>query len=375
MVNTSSDSAKLRIDMQHADARACENYRSFAGQRVTGAAQTPVWYETWLAASGQTGRIIWVFEGDRPVAALPLVEARRHGVTILEFAGGGHANGNFCPCAGTSLQIPLSLLARAVKDAAPHIAMISLERQHRVLAGQENFLASQATRSSPNIALAASLEGGFAKLLERANGKKKAKKRRLQLRRFEEVGAQELRSAATIADIDQILPAFFEMKQARFKKAGIADVFAEPHIRKFWRDLFVASLDEPARPFSLEVLLVAGKPRAITGSSLLADRSVCEFGAISDDELTSVSPGEFLAYSNIETACAKGLSLYDFSVGDEAYKRSWCDMQITHFDMVMPVSVIGRVMAAGSSALVATKQRVKSNPRLLRAARAVQRLR
>lgn len=370
-----ADGQDLEIVVQRADEQACADYRSFASPRVTGAAQTPLWYETWLKTSGESGHIVWLLDNGHPVAALPLAEVRRNGMSTLQFAGGGHANGNFCPSARPDLHVPIETLTHTVLRAVPNAAVLSLERQHHALAGQENFLAAAATRSSPNIALAASLAGGFAGLLERANGKKKAKKRRMQLRRFEEAGGAELKTAATIAEIDEIVGAFFRMKHARFEKAGIPDVFAEPRIQKFWRDLFVASLSDPTGPFSIEALFVGGTPRAITGSSLLADRSICEFGAIEDDDLTSTSPGEYLAYSNIETACAKGCHFYDFSVGDEAYKRSWCDTEITHFNVIVPLSAMGRMAVFGSNFLVDAKQRVKSNPRLLGVAKALRRFR
>ena len=370
-----ADVRDLEIVVQRADAQGCADYRSCASQRVTGAAQTPIWFETWLKASGEPGHVVWILDEGHPVAALPLVETRRNGLSVLQFAGGNHANGNFCPCVSPELQITTETLASGIKSAVPHITVLSLERQHPELAGHDNFLSALKTRSSPNIALAASLEGGFAGLLERANGKKKAKKRRMQFRRFEEAGRTELKTASTASEIDEIISAFFRMKHARFEKAGIPDVFAEPSVQKFWRDLFVESLSDPAQPFTLEALFVGGTPRAITGSSLLVDRSICEFGAIEDDDLISTSPGEFVAYSNIEAACAKGLSFYDFSVGDEAYKRSWCDTESTHFDVIAPLSAMGRLAAAGSNLLTGAKQKVKSNPKLLSAVKALRRFR
>ncbi|MCO6391941.1 GNAT family N-acetyltransferase [Aliihoeflea aestuarii] len=370
-----ADVRDLEIVVQRADEQACADYRSFASPRVTGAAQTPLWYETWLKASNEPGHIVWLLDKGHPVAALPLVEVRRSGLSVLQFAGGNHANGNFCPCISPDLHISAEILASGIKSAVPHVTVLSLERQHSKLAGQTNFLSALTTRSSPNIALAASLEGGFTGLLERANGKKKAKKRRMQLRRFEEAGGEDLRTAATPAEIDKILGAFIRMKRARFEKAGIPDVFAEPCVKEFWRSLFTASLDDPAHPFTLEALFVGGTPRAITGSSLLADRSICEFGAIEDDDLTSTSPGEFVAYANIEAACAKGLRFYDFSVGDEAYKRSWCDTEIIHFDVIAPLSAMGRLAVAGSNLLAGAKQKVKANPQLLGAVKALRRFR
>jgi len=362
------------IFIEAASPQALRRYREFAGQRVKGAAQHPLWFETWLGESGETGHVIWLRHDGEAVAALPLVETRISGLPALSFPGGAHANGNFCAMTHPETTITAATLATAIRKALPHIAMVSLERQHRVLGGQTNILADLATRSSPNIALAASLEGGFAGVLERAHGKKKSKKRRAQARRFEDAGGSALHLPATGSEIDDFLDAYFRMKKARFDKAGLPDVFASPHVRAFWRQLLSASQAEPDRPFTLEALVVGGSVRAITGSSHLADRTVCEFGAIEDDDLTSISPGEYLAFSNIEMACAKDLSFFDFSVGDEAYKRSWCDVEITHFDVAIPLTPAARLAVFGSNLVARAKQTIKSNPQLWSVAKAVRRL-
>jgi CelD/BcsL family acetyltransferase involved in cellulose biosynthesis len=365
----------VEIAVEAADPRTLRRYRDFAGPRVKGAAQHPLWFETWLRETGDTGHIVWLKRGGRAIAALPLVETRINGLPALAFAGGAHANGNFCPTSEPDAAMSAAMLADAVRRALPHIALISLERQHRSLGGQANILLDLSTRTSPNLALAASLEGGFAGLLERSNGKKRAKKRRAQTRRFDEAGGSALAKPSSADEIGEVLGTFFRLKSARFEKAGIADAFGPPHIRSFWRALLEASQAEPDRPFTIEALVVGGSVRAITGSSHLLDRTVCEFGAIEDDELKSISPGEYLAYSNLEEACAKGLPCYDFSVGDEAYKRTWCDLEIRHFDAVIPLSAAARLAVIGSNLAARAKQTIKSNPQLWSMAKAMRRLR
>ncbi|MFN3764775.1 MAG: GNAT family N-acetyltransferase [Aliihoeflea sp.] len=367
--------AGLKIEIERAGPGALARYRDFAAHRAKGAPQHPLWFETWLGESGEPGHIVWEKRDGEPIAALPLVETRINGLPALAFAGGAHANGNFCPSAETDAKISGAMLTSAVRHSLPHVALIALERQHPVLGDQDNILADLATRTSPNLALAASLAGGFIGVLERANGKKRAKKRRVQARRFEEAGGSVLRKPASAEEIADVLSAFFRLKSARFERAGIADAFAAPNIRNFWRALLEASQHEPDRPFTLEALVVGDKVRAITGSSHLFDRTVCEFGAIEDDELTSTSPGEYLVYSNLEEACAKGLPLYDFSVGDEAYKRTWCEVEIQHFDVVIPISPAARLAVLGSNIVTRAKQTVKSNPRLWSMAKAIRRLR
>ncbi len=367
-------SDRCEIVVEHADQEACARYRAFAGPLVKGAAQHPLWYETWLASSKERGQIVWVLMGEQPVAALPLVESKSRSLTSLRFAGEDHANGNFVPhLAGAALS--LDPLLNAIRMSLPHIALISLERQLEVMAGQTNLLLPLASRRSPDIALAVDLAGGFAKVLEKANGKKKKRKRRMQVRRYEEAGGEVAEKGEAPDRIRTILNTYFQIKRVRFAEAGIADAFGAPHIQSFWRDLMVASQSEPDRPFTVEALVVGGQILAVTGSSHLRDRTICEFGGISQDELSSTSPGEYLAYTNIEEACAKGMALYDFSVGDEGYKRSWCDMESTQFDVVLPLTSAGRLATAASNAVTAVKQRVKSNPTLWKFAKALRRLR
>ncbi len=367
--------AGLAITVEAAGPQALRRYRDFAGPRAKGAAQHPLWFEKWLETTGERGWIVWVADGTNTLAALPLVETRISGLPALAFAGGAHANGNFCPATHSGTAVCMAALKAAIRQALPHVALLSLERQHRTLDAQTNVLAAMATRTSPNIALASSLDGGFAGLLSRTNGKKKSKKRRAQWRRFEDAGGSAVVKPATTAEIDAILDAFFRLKAARFEKAGIADAFGDPQIREFWRALLDGSRDEADVPFSIEALVVGGKPRAITGSTHLRDRTVCEFGAIEDGDLASISPGEYLAYSNLEEACAKGLPLYDFSVGDEAYKRSWCDIEISHFDIVVPLTPAARLAVLGFDVIAGAKKRIKASPQLWALAKAVRRLR
>ena len=95
----------------------------------------------------------------------------------------------------------------------------------------------------------------------------------------------------------------------------------------------------------LHGLEVGGKLRAVTGSSRCGDRLICEFGAIADDEVAFASPGEFLFFDNIRKPATTAFAIYDFSVGDEPYKRLWCDLDIKQFDALMPLTMKGPALA------------------------------
>jgi len=253
-------------------------------------------------------------------------------------------------------------LFKAIAKARQDIDLVSLERLLPDLDGVANPFAAMPGFPSPNLALAVDLEGGFDALLSRASGKRKRKKHRSQTRKFEAVGPFRRIEAGTREEVDRLLDAFLEMKKARFAKMGIANVFGDRQVRDFFRALFTEALIEEKPSFLLHGLEVAGKLRAVTGSSRSGKRLICEFGAIAEDDLAFTSPGDFLFFDNIQEACELGFGVYDFSVGDEPYKRLWCDIEIQHFEVLAPLTLKGRALATTMRQGARAKAFIKNNP-------------
>nr|WP_292765451.1 GNAT family N-acetyltransferase [Mesorhizobium sp.] len=258
----------------------------------------------------------------------------------------------------------MAALVSAIRSQRPRVDALVLERLLPDLEGLANPLGTIEHVTSPNVALAVDLNGGFEALLERASGKRKRKKRRAQLRKYEAAGGFRRIEASTTVEVDRLLDAFFAMKAGRFQKMGISNVFGDVEIQNFFRSLFRDALLEPTPPFQLHALEVGGKLRAVTASSLRGKRIICDFAAIAEDDLISTSPGEFLFFENLQAACAAGFEIYDFSVGDEPYKRQWCDIETNHFDIVLPVSPKGRLLAVALKSQASVKAYVKNNSTL-----------
>lgn len=359
-------------------AAALDSYAALLhGGAVAAAPQDALWMRSWVEETAPDYLVASLRIEGAAVFALALEVEHRGRLRIARFMGGRHANGNFAPSMPAWLETAsaadLRALVKGIAKARPDIDLIRLERQLPAIGPYRNpFLALPSSRS-PNIALSASLAGGFEALLERAGGKRKRKKQRAQLRKFEAAGGHRCLTAGTVEEVDRLFDAFLALKHERFARMGIADVFAEPKIRNFFRRLFAASLDDGARPFRLDGLEVGGSLRAITGSSMAGRTVTCEFGAIRDDDLAHISPGEFLFFRNIQDACRDGFANYDFGVGDEPYKRQWCDVETVHFDTVLPLTWKGRIAALRFGAVARAKSVVKKTPALWRLAKAIRR--
>ncbi|RRI00934.1 GNAT family N-acetyltransferase [Mesorhizobium tamadayense] len=342
------------------------DYAELCASALFAPPQSASWVRNWAAETKADMVVATLNVEGRPALSLALEVVRNGPFHIARFAGGRHANGNFPAFDARALPTidgpAIRSLLSAIAKVRPDVDLVSLERLLPDLDSVANPLAALPGFQSPNLALAVDLVGGFDALLARASGKRKRKKHRSQTRKFEAVGSFRRIEARTQQDVDRLLDAFFDMKEVRFAKMGIANVFGDEDVRAFFRALFADALAEQQPSFLLHGLEVAGKLRAITGSSRSGKRLICEFGAIAEDDLAFTSPGDFLFFDNIQEACELGFDVYDFSVGDEPYKRLWCDIELQHFEVLAPLTLKGRALATGFRQGARAKAFIKNNP-------------
>lgn len=325
--------------------------------------QHPDWLEAWASSVNPDLFAACLFDqAGRVVFAIPLEVVESRGQKLARFVGGSHANGNFPIIGRDGATIPPSAvdsLIHAIRQARPDVDLLALERMAAELDGISNPLARSGMQQSPNVALAASLDGGFESVLQRAS-KRKAKRFRAQQKKFDELGGAFRHVAASEDDIDNVLTAYFLMKAERLKAMGVENTFAEERTQAFFRHLFKSGLQ--TGDFYVTSLTVAGKVRAVTGHSRCGGRVICEFAGITSDEISPLSPGDHLFYMNIETACSEGLEVFDFSTGDEPYKRSWCDTEQHQIDLFVPLTARGKLLTQWLVAKSTLKGTIKSSP-------------
>lgn len=338
--------AAAGVAVDRFDAGAHASYRAFCRDAVLSPSQHPLWIESWLCAHEREGLMITLNRDGRAVMRMVLEIVGIGRVTVCRYPGGNHANGNM-PALAPGTHAPITAaewqaVGNALSAARPDIDLVALRRHIPRLDGMDNPLAGLSSARSPDVGLAVDVSDGFDALLARMSGKRKRKKYRLQERKFAEAGGYRFVEAGTPQEVERLVSAFFTLKAERFREMGVADAFADPGVRAFYRSLFLGALDEDGQPFRIDALEVGGRIRALNGVSLTRERVVCDFGAISNEDTTS--PGYFLDYEHIRKSAGEGYAVFDFSVGDEDYKRSWCEIEIAQFDVFMPLTVRGRAM-------------------------------
>lgn len=345
-------------------------------QTVHGIAQSALWTKLWQQNVNPDCLVLALLIDEKPALLLPLEVIRHKHQIVARYAGGSHANCNFpvlfAPCASQINQKHLDDLIACLKKARPDITLISLTRQMEQWLGFRNPLLGFKHQRNPNPALIASLPDNFDAVLERSNAVRKRKKHRQHGRRYDEAGSWRIYTAATEAENIAAFDAFFAMKSQRFMQQGIANSFADQGIQTFFHQLFADRDNDAQRQYRLHVLEVAGKPRAIIGCSYWQtpqaeprQRGVtAEFSTFANDDLVTASPGDFLFHESIATAITEGLDFFSFGIGEEKYKRDWCDIELPLYDSHIALTATGRLSALLNHLRSAVIFRIKNNQAL-----------
>ncbi|MEJ5018974.1 GNAT family N-acetyltransferase [Ochrobactrum vermis] len=338
------------------------------GAAIHGAPQSLAWIDNWRAIVNADSFVVGLFDGDGPILLVPLEVISHNGAKIARYPGGSHANCNFpwlMKDRGADIErSAVRLLIDAIRKGRLDIDALSLTRQLAQLQGAVNPLLALGKVPNPNPVLSASLGGGFDAVLDRGNRKRKLKKHRQHSRRYEECGGWRIAGPQNRAESDAILDLYFAMKAQRFRQMGIRDPFGDGNVRNFFKVFFGDGVAKGQDVSELRFLEVGGTIRSIIGKLFSYTGPTVEFAAIAEDELMTASPGEFLFFEDIRRSCDDGRPIYSFGIGDEPYKREWCDIELKIYDTLVPLSAKGKLFTALQSARNAVAGSLKRNPRL-----------
>ncbi|WP_244618813.1 GNAT family N-acetyltransferase [Rhizobium sp. 18065] len=335
------------------------------------------WCSAWVKTHGHPLAIV---EGriDGVLAfLLPLEIQRLHMVRCAQFIATRFTNFNSgifsadfrakaaaLPSAEIAAEIAGALRA-ALSDRADLISLGNIPLEWR---GERHPLADLATVENQNHAFQLPLGADMEQTIAPLNAKRRRKKYRVQIRKMESAGGFEHVQARSARDKAELLELFFVQKAARFKAFGLPNVFQAPETQAFFHLLLELDRGGSDVPLELHAIRLKGehdgKIAAIAGLSRKGDHVICQFGSIDDTLVPEASPGELLFWLVIERSCRNGAALFDFGVGDQDYKRSWCTQETVHHDILMPLTSTGRLAALAQRGVTRTKAAIKGNAHL-----------
>lgn len=268
-----------------------------------------------------------------------------------------------CPVTLADLSVKdADAMLRAILSLAPGIDYAYLARQPARIGTADNPFHYVSAHPFSAGAHAASLDGtwdGFYR--NRRSGRARNKNARME-KRLAALGEIHFECVEDPLERSKTAAWVLDLKHRQLEQTGARSPFGADDIRSFFDRM--TSNDE----LKLFRLTLDGEPLAavlglVRNGCFYYLVPVYEFGA-----RARCSPGNALLHRVIEWSFDQGLSRFDFTIGDEAYKRDWSDIDVPMSFTCLSASPRGRLAAAAVRHAMAVKKWLKRHPLALRAA-------
>ena len=361
----------LQVDIFDSIAPLEAEWRALEQDDLNSLHQSYDWCAAWAENFKRPLAIVRGSIGNHVAFILPLEIIRSHGIRRAEFIGGHHNNINtglfsaLFLADGPLTSVQVNAISAALRGKADVVILRNIPLEWR---GRKSPLASLTTIENQNRAFQLPFLDSFEASLKQVNAKRRRKKFKHQSRLLDARGGYEYLIAGPDQQ-DALLDLFFRQKATRFKDAGLPDAFKDARIKAALHAmLHRRHSDGIGATLQMHALRLKGEHEghipAIAALSRKGGHVICQFASIDEAVVADASPGELLFWLMIERLHREGVALFDFGIGDQTYKRSWCPMETVQHDLFLPVSGVGRLAAMASRSMTRTKVAIKSNRKL-----------
>lgn len=335
--------------------------------------QTYAWLSAWFrnigAWEGIEPAIVvgWNAEGEgKAIFILPLGLKRGLFGTRLVWLGG-----TFCDYQAPVLDRNFSRHVRRgqfkalwaeIRSALPEHDIVELNRLPEIVGGQSNpFLGLGNLTAHASGAHMTQLRPTWDAYYgeKRSSGSKK--RDRQKRRKLEESGAVELVTPKSREEIVRTVDELIAQKAATFARMGVANPFEKPGVRDFYMEL---ATDAAAQGLIHVCRLeVGGKIAAANWGVSFGGRYHYVLASYAEqEEFARRGPGMIQLMELMRHATETGHSEFDFTIGDEAYKGDWCEVEMRLYDHVEAATVRGWLSLLPAIAFRRAKRFIKQTP-------------
>jgi CelD/BcsL family acetyltransferase involved in cellulose biosynthesis len=254
---------------------------------------------------------------DVPVFLMGLTVESHYNVRVLRFIDGGLSDLN------TPVLWPLA------EDVLPKTIRAILSALQKMVRFDVAIFDKMPLRvgdlTNPLLGLARSKEAHSCHSMTLAKPSKiDSKKRSSQRRRLSRHGEVTFQLAETSEQFDVVIEVLIEQKTKRYLETRGTDGLSRPGYKHFLRS--VGSLLYPNGPVCLFALKIDEVIVATNLGYVVGSRFYGFMNSSDTQKWREYSPGHLLTIDIANWCCAKGLTSFDFGLGDEAYKLNYCDV-------------------------------------------------
>ncbi len=336
------------------------------------------WLATWQrcigAPAGVTPAIV---TGRRATGELlfllPLAVERTRFIRQLTFLGhalcdynapllapdfSGHVSADDFRAVWSSMRLLLQRTAGCQHD------LVLLDKMPERVGCQPNPLIALATMLHPSRAYLTALGEDWDSFYAEKRSLATRRRDRTKRKKLAELGGLRVVWPKAPEEIRSTLSALFAQKSRWFARMGIPDLFAQPG----HSDFFVSVANAGGRFVHVSRLDVGATCAAASLGLLFRDCYYHVLASYDDGPVSRFGPGAAHLHELMSHAISQGCRRFDFTIGDESYKRDWADTKINLYDHVSGAGCLGRLAAAAIVARLRAKRWIKNSPLMWTAA-------
>jgi CelD/BcsL family acetyltransferase involved in cellulose biosynthesis len=245
------------------------------------------------------------------------------------------------------------ICGRLQADARTRHDLVELTKMPERVGDQTNPFLALSTSLNPSNAYITDLFGTWTEFYETKRSSGTRRRDRTKLKRLGEYGDVRYVIPQDRGEIERSLDLLIEQKARSFARMGVANMFARPG----WSEFFAAVATDPRMRNFVHIsrLDVGSCWAAINLGLVFGDTYYHVLASYDDGEISRFGPGAAHLRHLLQYSIDHGLKHFDFTIGDERYKREWSDRTLLLHDHVAAASVRGW----GAAAMVHGHRRLK----------------
>ncbi len=272
----------------------------------------------------------------------------------------------FAGAVGAAGFLPLfaSIKAALQADARFRFDAVALDKMPERVGGQANPFLALCTTLNPSGAYLTHLGPEWESFYFAKRSSATRRRDRTKRKRLGDLGEVVYATPADKPGIEANLSVLVDQKSKAFARMGVPNLFARPGYRDFFFDV---ATDPASRNLAHVSRLDVGSTLAAANFGLIFRGRYYHILASYDaGEVSRFGPGAAHLHDLMRHAIEHGCSEFDFTIGDEPYKRDWADTEVKLYDYHSAATAVGFAAALPSLAKARVKRFIKQTPFLWR---------
>ena len=292
--------------------------------------QSLAWIKHWQEIVGRPlilvkPQLVHVYNSEKTVAILPLGIQEIWGIKILQWLGGVNTD-YMGPLIHPDFNYNLKSedLWQTIKSRLPKYDVIHFQKQPDWVVEFFKKIGLSYEFKQDLKAYKTELPSEWDTLY----GSKSAKTRQTDRRKYRQLEKEDKVEFVVGESEDykrDIIYSMFNHKRRRYRETGVWDMLAIEEYRKFYEGL--ATLSSNKLKIHCSALNVGNVKAATHVGFIEGSTFYYLMPAYVGGQFKKYSPSHILLMELMQWSIANGLKFFDFTIGDDAYKKIWCNVE------------------------------------------------